>query len=158
MSSKGSWFLWKALATLILIGVIAAGGLAVHHLAWSSGYTAGQLAAEGAEVTTPPYLPHGFAPARSSWGLSPLAFGVGVLFKIVLALVFLGLICKLIRFLVWGPVFHHAMAGPWAKHWHRGHWRRAARWHPMHGPVPPWCWDWDESGEEEAEGASDAGE
>ena len=153
MSKRG--FLWRTLAMLVLVGLVIAGGFAVHYLAWSRGYAAGQLAEGGEEVEMPPYLPHGFGyygrPAS-------FMFGAGMLFKCLLGLIFFAVVCKLIRFVVWGAAFGPAMCGPWPKHLHRGHWRRARRWrrrHWMHGPpLPPWFWDWDED-EEDAEEDTD---
>ena len=151
MSKKGFW--WRALAALILVGLVVGGGFAVHYLAWSRGYAAGQ-AVEGSEaVVTPPYLPHGFGyygrPAS-------FMFGAGMLFKCLLGLIFFVVVFKLIRFIVWGAVFHPMMHGPWPRHFHRANWRRFERWHRMRGPAPPWCWDWDE--DEEAKADSDEAE
>jgi hypothetical protein len=135
MSKNG--FLWRGLAALILVGLLIVGGLATHYVGWSQGYAAGQLA-EDEEAATPPYVPHG-------WPIAPYPFGAGLLFKILLLLLFLAIIGKLIRFVVWGVAFRPMMAGPWPRHWHR-----AARWHWAHGPMPPWCWGWGEPGAEEA--------
>jgi len=153
MDKKGLWFLARAVAMLILIGLVVAGGFAIHSLSWSRGYTAGQLAAEGEEVATPPYLPDesGYLLWHARSVHRP--FGVvGTLLKIGLCILFFIIVFKLIRFVIWGSVFRHAMAGPWAKHWHghpgwRAYWRRAP-WHRVHGPVPPWWWDWDEEDQE----------
>ena len=139
MSKK--WFWWRALATLILVGLLIAGGVAIHYAAWSQGYAMGQLAVEGEEAAIAPYMPHIGWP----FGFVPHPFGVGLLFKAVLGLLFFAMICKLIRFVIWGAAFRPMMAGPWPRHW-----RRAARWRRMHGPMSPWCWDWDEPAEEEA--------
>jgi len=146
MSKK--WFLWRGLATLILVGLLIAGGVAIHYAAWSNGYAAGQLVVEGAEGGTESVMPYGFGyhvgrPAA-------FMFGAGLLFKVVLGLLFFAVICKLIRFVIWGAAFRPMMAGPWPRHWHR-----AARWRRTHGPVPPWCWDWDESPEDGAKADSD---
>jgi hypothetical protein len=137
MSKKS--FVWRGLAALVLIGLLIVGGLAVHYVAWSRGYAAGQLAAEGEEAATLPYLLHGygFAPYRFGGGLLPT---IGLL---LLFLVFIGVIGKLVRFVFWGAAFHPMMAGPWARNWHRKAYR-----HWAHGPVPPWSWDWGESPEE----------
>jgi hypothetical protein len=152
MSRK--WFLVKALVSLILIGLLIGGGFAIHYLSWSQGYAAGQLAAEGEEVATPPYLPGGFG--HPGWHYHP--FGVlGLLFKIVLFFLFIAIVAKLIRFVIWGSVSRHAMARPWYRYWRRAH-RRYVRWHRMHGPMPPWCWDWDEPDDEDAKEASDESE
>jgi hypothetical protein len=153
MGRKGWWFLARAVAMLILIGLIVAGGFAIHYISWSQGYAAGQLTAEGKEVTTPPHLPDdsGYLMWHARSVYRP--FGViGALFGIGLCILFFAIVFKLIRFVIWGSVFRHTMAGPWARPWCGPHGRRAyrrhARWHRMHGPMPPWCWDWDEEAEE----------
>ena len=148
-----NWFWIRALATLFLIGLLAVGGYAVFQTAWSSGYSAGQLATAGEESATAPsgpvypLWPHGFAPYRP--------FGGGLVVTIILGLVFIGVIGKLIRFVIWGSVWRHAMAGPWFAH--GGHWHRAARRYPKYGPappMPPWCWGWDEADEKNEETGS----
>jgi hypothetical protein len=162
MGKKGLWFLARAVAMLILIGLVVAGGFAIHYISWSRGYTAGQLTGAGEEAATPPYFPGG--PEYFVWHSRAMyrPFGiVGTLFKIGLCILFLGIAFKLIRFVIWGSVFHRAMVGPWAKPWWGPHRRRAyrrhARWHRVYGPpMPPWCWDWDE--DEESDRGSDAEE
>jgi hypothetical protein len=153
MGKKGLWFLARAVAMLILIGLIVAGGFAVHYISWSRGYAAGQQTAEGEKAATPPYFPDdsGYLMRHARSVHRP--FGVmGALFRIGLCILAFAIVFKLIRFVIWGSVFRHAMAGPWAKSWCGPHgWRahrRHARWHRMHGPMPPWCWDWDEEAEE----------
>lgn len=145
MAENKNWFLWRGLASLVLIGLLVVGGLATHYAGWSQGYAAGQLAAGGGEVVTPPYLPHAGWPV----GFALYAPGAGLLLmlKVVLLLLFLAVTGKLMRFVIWGPAWRLGMAGP---HFRRGaDWRRAARWHRMHGPVPPWCWGWEEPREEQ---------
>jgi hypothetical protein len=155
MKNKGLWFLARAVATLILIGLLVGGGFALYYAGVFRGYAVSELAAEGEEVARPAFLPGGFLP----FGYHHYRpFGViGMLFRIVLFFVFIGIIAKLIRFVVWGSVFRHAWYGPWGKPWH-GHrawrtYRRHARFHRYGPPMPPWCWDWDE--DEDAEGAGD---
>jgi hypothetical protein len=142
MSKRSFWF--RGLATLILIGLLAVGGYVLYRTAWSQGYVTGQIAVEGEESlpALPPFAhpawPYGFPPYH------PFS-GVGMLFKVVLALLFFGLIGRLVGFVIWGAAFRHAMAGKWSRHWHPYH----RRWHrfpgrPPRGPAPPWCWDWDE--------------
>jgi len=148
MSKKGFW--WRALAVLILVGLVIAGGFTVHYLAWSQGYAAGQVVGEGEEIATPPYLPRGFGHYGRP---AAFMFGAGLLVKCVLGLIFFAVVFKLIRFIVWGAAFGPAMCGPWPKHLHGGHRgraRRRYRRHWAHGPpVPPWFCDWDEAEEEE---------
>ncbi len=153
------WILWRALATLILVGLLIAGGVGVYYAGWSQGYGAGQLAGDGGEESaTPPY------PTRNlgrPLAFVPFMFGAGLLLKIVLGLVLLGVIFRLIRFVIWGAAFRPTMAGPWAGHWHPAYGRRAARWYRqrwMHAPMPPWHWGRDEPSEDEAEPETDTGE
>ena len=61
MRNKGLWFVVKALLALILIGLLVAGGFAIHYVSWSQGYAAGQQAGEAEEgkaVTGPLPLPY----------------------------------------------------------------------------------------------------
>lgn len=145
MSKSWVWFLVKALVALILVGLLVAGGFAIHYVSWSQGYAMGQRAAEGEEVAEPPpYLYHGFRPSRHLGLVRPLMCAGGFL---LLLCIFGGLF----RALAWRKMW---ACGPWAMH-HRGaHWRRAAHrakhWR-HHGPMPPWCWDWDEADGEETE-------
>ena len=130
-------FLVGPLVALIFIGLLIVGGFAVHRLGWSDGYRMGQLAAGGEGGAVTPYAPYGF-------GASGLLLSIGVIFLLLIV------IGKFFRFWAWKMAGGAWMApsGPkgkyWAKHWHRAH-RRAA-----HGPVPPWCWEWEEPSEEEA--------
>jgi hypothetical protein len=143
------WFWVRALLTLILVGLVAVGGYSLYRTGWSQGYVAAQLAEEGEEgVTVSPSFarpgwPYGFAPYR------PFG-GVGLLFGVVLALLFFGLIGKLIGFIIWGPAFRYAMAGKWPRYWHHYYRRRPhLHGHPPGGPVPPWDWGWEEEPKEE---------
>ena len=144
--SRGSFWL-RGVAALLLVGLIVAGGLGLHYVAWSRGYQAGQLAAggEGEVVAAPAYVPRGLYPVLGA----PYPFRAGLLFKIVLGVFFLVLIGKLIHLVVWGAMFHPAMRGPWSPQWHRAYRSHATHWHRMHGPVPPWFW-WGEPPAEEA--------
>jgi len=142
MSKK--WFLVRALVALVvtglLVGLLIIGGLAIYRTGWSQGYVAGQLAAEGEDVATAPYLHYGFGYIGRPVGFAPFLFGAGLLFLLFVA------VGQLFRLLAWKKV----MAGrPWppAAHW-------ARRWHRFHGPVPhgpvpPWCWGWEKPSEEE---------
>jgi hypothetical protein len=138
MSKK--WFLVKALAALIIIGLLILGGLAVHRIGWSQGYKVGQLAAGSEQGATVPYAAYGF-------GYSGMFLTVGLL---ILLLIVIG---KSLRFwawkMAWGPWM--MAGGPWkmgsgprGEHW-------ARHWHRPHGPMPPWCWGWEEPSEEKAE-------
>jgi hypothetical protein len=150
---KTWWFLARAVAMLILVGLLVAGGFAIHTISWSQGYATGQQAAEGAEVVEPlPYLYYGGHPTML-WGIARPLMCIGGF------LLILFVVSGFFRALTW-----HRMStcGPWAT-WH--HWgphpRQAARWAKhwrRHGPIPPWCWDWDEDEEtEKADKEPDAG-
>jgi hypothetical protein len=141
---KTWWFVAKAVATLVLVGLLVVGGFALYHAGLSQGYAVSAPAAGSEDVATLPYLPGGFG--HPGWHHHP--FGVvGALFRIGLLILFFAIVAKLVRFVIWGPRWRFGMMGPWAKPWHRGHWRRATRWHRTHGHMPPWCWDWDEDEE-----------
>ncbi|MEA3339982.1 MAG: hypothetical protein U9R15_08455 [Chloroflexota bacterium] len=151
------WILWRVLATLILAGLLIAGGVATYRAGWSQGYGASQLAAEGEEGVTLPYPPSGLGRIGRPLAFAPFAFGAGLLLKIVLGLVFLAVIGKLARFVLWGGM----MRGHWPMHGYPADGPRAARryhrrW--MHGPMPPWCWDWDEPSDDEAKPDTGAAE
>ena len=104
---KGSFWV-RAVAALLLVGLIVAGGLGLHYVAWLRGYQAGQLAAEGEVIEAPAYVPRGFHPVLGA----PYPFRAGLLFKIVLGVFSLVLIGKLIHLVVWGAMFRPAMRGP----------------------------------------------
>lgn len=136
-------FLLVPLAFLITIGLLIAGGWAIHRIGWSEGYSMGQLATSGEVGATVPYTPY---------GLSYLAL---FLTAGLALLIVLGLIGKLFRLWAWKTVAGPWMmaGGPWKMagaprnaHWAR-HWRR------HHPPMHPWCWDWEEPSEEKSETA-----
>ena len=157
MSKK--WFLWRALGTLVVLGLLASlvivGGAALQRASWSQGYAAGQQAAgieEGeAMPETLPYTHRGFGhPGRHYF--HPGYFGIGWIVKIGMFFLLLVVIGKIFRWMIWGGVMMRG--GPWAMGAHRHHHRRGRRGgyrRGRHGPVPPWCWDYAESSEEQAE-------
>jgi hypothetical protein len=138
-----NWFWVKALAALIIIGLLILGGLAIHRVGWSQGYKLGQLAAGGEKSATVPYAAYGF---RYS----------GLFLTIGLLLLLLIVVGKIFRFWAWktigGPwmMAHGPQGEYWAKHW-------ARHWHRPHGPMPPWCWDWEEPDEEKAKPDAETG-
>jgi len=140
-------FLVVSLAALIIIGLLILGGLAIHRIGWSQGYKVGQLVAGSEEGATVAYGPYGF-------GYSGLFLTIGLL---LLLLVVIG---KFFRFWAWKMAWEPwMMAGrPWKMaHGPKGeHWAR--HWHRPHGPMPPWCWGWEEPSEEKAEKAEPDGE
>jgi hypothetical protein len=135
-------FLVVSLTALIIIGLVILGGLAIHRIGWSQGYKVGQLAAGIEEGATVPYGAYGFR-------YSGLFLTVGL---ILLLLIVVG---KFFRFwawkMAWGPWM--MAGGPWKMaHRPKGeHWAR--HWHRPHGPMPPWCWGWEEPSGEKAERA-----
>ena len=128
-------FLVVSLAALIIIGLLILGGLAIHSVGWSQGYKVGQLAAGSEEGAAVSYGPYGF-------GYSGLFLTIGLL---LLLLIVVG---KFFRFWAWkmarGPwMMAHGLKGErWVRHWRR-----------PHGPMPPWCWGWEEPSKEETEEA-----
>jgi hypothetical protein len=135
-------FLVVSLAALIILGLLILGGLAIHRIGWSQGYKVGQLAAGIEEGTTVPYGAYGL---RYS----------GLFLTVGLVLLLLIVVGKFFRFwawkMAWGPWM--MAGGPWKMaHRPKGeHWAR--HWHRPHGPMPPWCWGWEEPSEEKAERA-----
>jgi hypothetical protein len=135
-------FLIVSLAALIIIGMLILGGLAIHRIGWSQGYKVGQLAAGIEEGATVPYGAYGF---RYS----------GLFLTVGLVLLLLIVVGKFFRFwawkMAWGPWM--MAGGPKGERWARP---QARHWHRPHGPMPPWCWGWEEpSGEKAARAAPD---
>jgi hypothetical protein len=126
MTRRRDWFAWRVVATVVLLGLLVAGGFAVHRLGWSQGYAAAELSAGGEEAPTPPLAPPGWRPAGFVY--RPLG---GLLVTLLLGLILLSFAGKLLRVVLWGAMAGPAMAGPWRHHWHR-----------MHGPLPPWYGPW----------------
>jgi hypothetical protein len=141
--SKG-WFVWRIVATVILVGLLAAGGIAIHRLGWAQGYAAGQLEAGEGAAQLPGAFP-GFGHPGWHFGFHPF-FGAGLILTVGLGLLMLALVGKLVRLWVWGSVGRRWTMPPrpmdprWARRWHR-----------YHGPVPPWCWGEPPQGEDEPE-------
>jgi hypothetical protein len=143
MTGSRSWFVWRAVATVVLIGLLVAGGFAVHRLGWSQGYAAAELTAQGEEAPTPPLAPPGWRPVGLVRG--------GLLVSLLLGLLFFAFVGKLLRVIMWGAMVGPAMCHPaMARSWrHPRHW--------MHGPMPPWHGPWHEQpGERSQEGDSRA--
>jgi len=68
MMERRRCFVWRAVATVVLIGLVVAGGFAVHRLGWSQGYTSAELADQGEEAPVPPLAPRGWRPVGFAWG------------------------------------------------------------------------------------------
>ena len=144
MSKK--WFWMRALVMLVIVGLLAVGGVALYRAGWSQGYVAGQVV-EGEEgaITSPGLGYPGWHFMPVPYRAAPFVFGA--VFKIGLFLLFLAVIGRMLRFVLWGPAWRFGMAGP---RFMRGvGYHRAAHWQRMHGPVPPWCWGWWEEPREE---------
>jgi hypothetical protein len=146
------WFLWRVVAALVFVGLLIAGGLAIYYLGWSQGYGTGQLPTEGEGGAPLPYLSRG-----SGYVGRPFAFAMctGLIFKIGALLLLFCIIGKILRFFAWGMFGRPwMMSGPWSKRW-ASYWRRYHHHAPPfgpHGPMPPWCWDWEKSSDEESGG------
>ena len=129
-------FPFAPLAILIIIGLLMLGGFAIYRISWLEGYKTGQLVTAGiAGGTVMPYAPY-----RPGCGGVLLTLGVAFLLILVAG--------KFFRFWAWKSAWGPGMksGGPeserWVRRWHR---------HGPHGPMPPWCWDWEEPSEEKTE-------
>ena len=118
-----NWFVWRALAGVILVGLLAVGGFALHRLGWSQGFAAAEIAAEGGDVPTPPLAPAGWRPVGLGRGGLPVSLVVGLLL-----MAFAG---RLVRGIFWGALVGPGMCGPGG--W--GSWRHARRWMPRSVPA-----------------------
>ncbi len=153
-------FLWRTLGTLVFVGLLAglltAGGVAVYRTGWSQGYVTGQAAVEGEEgEIIPAAPPHSLYWGYPRWhyGARPFFFGA-VLVKIGLFFLLLIVIGKAFRWMTWGRMMSY---GPWrmgAHHRGKSNWSGGHR-HQYHGPIPPWCWDWDSPKEQTEETSPD---
>ncbi len=138
-------FLWRGLAALIFVGLLIAGSLAIYYLGWSQGYVTSQPMPEGEGGAPWPYLPRG----SGNMG-RPFAFAMctGLMFKLGMLILLFCIIGKIFRFFTWGMA-----GGPWmtgrrrGRRWHRHHHQGPPPY--PHGPMPPWCWDWEKSSDEE---------
>jgi hypothetical protein len=142
-------FLVVSLAALITVALVVVGGLAIYRIGWSEGFKASQLMGRTAEQVLPP----------SSFGYPGLLLTLAVIFVLLIV------VGRFLRFSAWR---HGAAWGPWMMA--GGPWRAQgegwarhpgprpfgqeawAGWHRRHGPMPPWCWGWEEpSGHEDEE-------
>lgn len=150
MTRNKNWFVWRAVAMVVLVGLVAAGGFAIHRLGWSQGYAAAELVAEGEDAPTPPLAAPGWRPVGSVYWPS---IG-GLLVTLLLGLIAFAFVGKLLRILLWGAMGGPAMGGPWMA----GSWRH--HWYRMHGPVPspyghgPWYYEPAEAPQEPDERAN----
>ncbi len=150
------------LGTLIIFSLLAVVGVSLvgvltarsRHPSdeWWQGYVTGRLESGEGEGSVLPYV---FSDRRHA-SVAPLACGAGLLI-LGLPLVLLVLGGLFFRRRTWkaagkpcGP------SGAW--HWHKPSEEEIARmkaWHKAHGPVPPWCREWEEPAEEGAEKPAD---
>ena len=149
-------FLWVPVVGLILIGLLVAGGFAVHRMAWSRGYAVGQAAGveEGEALIRPSLFGCGY-PGRY-FGHPWLGFGLGLVPMLFLAVLALGFFWKLCGFGMW------MLMGPRRRRFYARR-RRPRGWYPHHGFPPHWYWDWEEADGDETQDAepaekADAGE
>ncbi len=132
-------FFWRLILALLLVGVLAASGMALFRAGWAQGYQTGALSAapSGSEVAPRPplYYPYpgyGFYPFFAPFGCFPI---IGLFFLLLF---------------LFGGLFR-----PWGMRRWYGH-PGYSDW--GHGPVPPWAKEWHErhhpqpeKGEESAE-------
>ena len=149
-----TWFVWRALVALIIIGLLVGGGWAVFRTGWSQGYMTGQLAAAAEEGAVIPYPPYAFGYPGRPVALMPVLGGLGLLVLFGLLALPLLAIGRMARLhagrMAGGPggsFCGRKMADwskegppPWIRHWHRDQGRRH-----------PWCWDWEEPAEKQNE-------
>ena len=141
----------RVLVAVVISGLLVAGGVLVYRAGWSQGYVASLPVVEGEEVEMPAFgFGHpGWRFAPVPYRAAPFMFGAGFL-KIGLLVLFLAVIGRMFRFVLWGPAGRFGVAGPWARH--------TARWRRMHGPMPPWCWGYEEPSEEQAGSGAPTGD
>jgi hypothetical protein len=143
MTGSRNWFVWPALAAVVLLGLLVGGGFAIHRLGWSQGYAAAELTAQGEEAPTPPLAPPGWRPVGFARG--------GLLVSLLLGILFFAFVGKLLRVIMLGAMAGPAMCRPAMD----GSWRHPRHW--MHGPMPPGYGPWyGQPGERSQE--SDTGE
>jgi hypothetical protein len=122
---------WRIILALILVGLLAAGGVALYRTGWTQGYQTAALsvgAGTGEAQPQAPVIPA--YPLYPGWGHYGPFYG----FSPFTPLLWLGFFV-LIFFLI-GGLFR-----PWG-------WRRWGGGHVHggwgHGPMPPWAKDWEE--------------
>lgn len=164
------WYVGPVIA-ILLIGLLFAGGYAIHRAGWMQGYAMGLVAQGGQDAAPYAFGPWGYGYPGHFFGHSPSLLGFGLLI-VIMVLVMVGkcvaylLFCRDARRFKWAatgagkPPFEGApegmpMYGPaapmWARHWHRMH-------HGW-GHVPPWfCEERDEPEEDKGQAAEDAPE
>ena len=117
-------FFIRFILALVLIAVLAIGGMALFRGGWSQGYQAGVIAANSAESEALPVVPF-------YGGLARYPYTPGFGFPLLAC--FLGIGFFLLVFFLFGAIFR---PWGWAGHHHRG-WRYGRK-------RPPWARGWDE--------------
>jgi hypothetical protein len=121
-------FFIRFILALVLIAVLALGGMALFRGGWSQGYQAGVIAASSAEgeaLPVPPYY----------GGLARYPYTPGFGFPLLAC--FLGIGFFMLVFFLFGAIFR---PWGWAGHYHRG-WRYGRK-------RPPWARGWEEHHQE----------
>jgi hypothetical protein len=132
-------FFWRLLLAVLLIGLLAVGGMALFRAGWAQGYQVAVLSPASGEAGVPrlpvyaPYPGYGFMPFFPPFGLFVCFGGF------------------LLLFLLFGSMF----AG--RRHWAGGPWHGGARYGDWgHGPMPPWVKECKERYEEQSKGSEEA--
>lgn len=120
---RRSGFFIRFILALVLLAVLAIGGMALFRGGWSQGYQAGVIAANSADgeaLPVPPYY----------GGLVRYPYTPGFGFPFLAC--FLGIGFFLLVFFLFGAIFR-----PWGRagHHHKG-WRYGHK-------RPPWAWGWE---------------
>jgi len=136
-------FLFRFLFALLLIGLLAVGGMALFRSGYTQGYQVGALAASAASKgTTPPLPAYGYPPMGLYPGYGYPMYGspFGLFFGIGLFVLFLFMIGGIFRMMAWrhwagahGSEFKGPDFGPGGPPWHR-HWHEYSVSHPEKGP------------------------
>ena len=111
-------FIFSAVVTIVLLGLLAAAGFGLVRLGWNQGYAAGLLA-EGADLAQPYLGPYFYGPRFFGGGFLSLLFGFGLFF-------FFGMF--ILRILFFGRHMRawRRAGGPSPEEW-RAHW---GKWGP----------------------------
>jgi hypothetical protein len=135
-----SGFLWRILLTLVLVGVLVAGGIALYRTGWAQGYQAAVLVAGGKGGNTTPALPfYGVYPySYPGFGFpffAPFGLCLGIGFFLLVFFLFTGLF----RFWGWRHWAHRSWPGQWGfgseAPW-AGEWREHRQRHPGQDNAP----------------------
>ena len=116
---RGRFFV-STLFSILLIGLLVAGGYALIRLGWSQGYAMGLQAAQGEALPSAPFVP--YPRYGLGFGFLPFLCGFGLL-------LFFGLF--LMRFFWFGRA---------CRAWHKAGWPQGEDWPKPwgHGRMPPW--------------------